>query len=35
MPACDDISGGLERTPVSFLNDLDGEDLPYFEVLPP
>ncbi|KAH9382173.1 hypothetical protein HPB48_010452 [Haemaphysalis longicornis] len=31
MPACDDISGGLERTPVSFLNDLDGEDLPYFE----
>ncbi|XP_077489074.1 transmembrane protein 43 isoform X2 [Amblyomma americanum] len=30
-PACDDISGGLERTPVSFLNDVDAEDLPYFE----
>lgn len=31
-PACTDISGGLERTPVSFLNDVDAEHLPYFEV---
>ncbi|XP_037518646.1 histone-lysine N-methyltransferase SETMAR [Rhipicephalus sanguineus] len=30
-PACTDISGGLERTPVSFLNEVDAEQLPYFE----
>lgn len=28
---CDDISGGLERRPVSFVNELDDQDLPYFE----
>lgn len=28
---CNDISGGLERRPVSFVNELDDQDLPYFE----
>ncbi|XP_070394391.1 transmembrane protein 43 isoform X5 [Dermacentor albipictus] len=32
-PSCTDISGGLERTPVSFLNEVDTERLPYFEVM--
>lgn len=31
---CDDISGGLERRPVSFVNELDDQDLPYFEYTP-
>lgn len=30
-PACADISGGLERTAVSFLNEVDAEHLPDFE----
>nr|XP_037280806.1 histone-lysine N-methyltransferase SETMAR-like [Rhipicephalus microplus] len=29
--ACTDISGGLERTPVSFLNEVDAGQLPNFE----
>lgn len=29
---CNDISGGLERIPVSFINEVDEEELPYFEV---